>query len=119
MDILVRQDYSPQQIRREQLREQEFRRNRYTSGSANLDDMIALGKAVILCGVHVRRFSPKAARYLAHPSKKLRRVNGCCDICNAFDLCFLFLNEKDALEERMKVEKYNRVSEYGIHYNGS
>lgn len=113
MEILVRQDFTPSQIRRAEAARDEFRPNRYTSGSANLDDMIQLGKAVILCSDHTRKFSPKAARYQAHPAKNMRQVIGNCDVCRVLGLSFLFLNEKDATEERKKLAKFQRSLEYG------
>jgi hypothetical protein len=96
----------------------EFRPNRYTSGSANLDDMIALGKAVILCGTHVRKFQPAKARYRLHPDKNLRRIRGNCDVCQQFGFASLFLNEKDAEGEQRKVEKFRRAIEYGHIFRG-
>ena len=118
MDILVRHDHTQQDIKRSHLKGLEFRPGRYTSGSANLDDMIALNKAVILCATHVRKFNYKAARYRAHPDKKLQRVMGYCDICKDTGLSFLFLNEKDADEEQKKIEKYKRALEYGYLFTG-
>ena len=113
MDILVRQDFTPSQIRRAELKRDEFRPNRYTSGSANLDDMIQLGKAVILCPTHTRKFSPKKAHYSTHPAPNMRQVVGNCDVCKAAGLSFLFINENDALEERKKLERFQRSLEYG------
>lgn len=113
MDILVPQKYSVRQIKRAELKRDEFRPSRYTSGCANLDNMIALNKAVILCPDHTRKFSPKAARYRAHPDAKLRRVLGNCDVCRQFGHAFLFLNERDADEEHKKVERFKRACEYG------
>lgn len=113
MDILVRQNYSPGKIELARLRSAEFRRNRYTSGSAHLDDMIALGKALILCDSHARKFKPKQARYCLHPAENLRRVKSNCDVCRMFGFATLYLPEKMALDERKKVEKFRRASEYG------
>lgn len=116
--ILVPRKWGPGEVQKAELKATEFKPNRYTSGSANLDNMVALNKAVILCEVHTRKFSPKKARYRAHPDKRMRRVNGCCDVCKQFELCFLFLNEKDALEEQRKLEKYTRTLEYSHFYRG-
>ena len=116
-EILVRGSYTPQQVRRAELKRDEFRPNRYTSGSANLDDMIALGKAVILCFSHARKFDPVKAHYRSHPAKNLRRVFGNCDVCKETGLSFLFINEKDAYEEQKKVEKFKRAIEYGQRFN--
>ena len=113
MEILVRQNYTPGQVKRAELKRDEFQPNRYTSGSANLDDMIACGKAVILCDSHTRKFSPKAAKYRAHPARHLRRVFGYCDVCKQNGLSFLFLNEIDAFEEQKKLERFQRAIEYG------
>lgn len=112
MEILVPQKYSVRQIKRAETKRVEFRPSRYTSGCANLDNMVELKKAVILCETHNRKFSPKAAKYLAHPDKRMRRVLGNCDVCRQFGLSFLFLNEKDADEERRKLERFNRALEY-------
>lgn len=116
--IIVPQKYTARQVKQAELKRDEFRRNPYTSGSANLDNMIALGKAVILCPDHTRKFSPKQAHYRAHPDKKFRRVLGNCDVCKAFGLSSLFLNEKDADEEQKKLERFNRAREYGTLFNG-
>ena len=113
MEILVAREYTPRQVKAAELKRSEFRPNRYTSGSANLDDMIALRKAVILCDAHARKFEPVKAKYRAHPDKGLRRVFGNCDVCKKVGLSFLFLNEVDADGERRKLEKYNRAREYG------
>lgn len=118
MDILIPQNWTPKEIDRANTKRVEFRRNPYTSGVANLDNMIALDKAVILCPADARKFSPKRARYCVHPAANLRRVVGDCDVCKERGLSFLFICEKDALEERKKVEKFNRAREYGFLYKG-
>jgi len=116
--ILVPTKFTPEQVKRAQTKRVEFRPNRYTSGSANLDDMIALGKAVILCATHARKFNPKQAHYRAHPDKNLRRVRGNCDVCQQFGFASLFLNGKDAEDEQRKVEKFRRALEYGHIFRG-
>lgn len=118
MEILVPQRYTVRQIKQAEARRDEFRPNRYTSGSANLDDMIATGRAVILCETHARKFSPEKAHYRAHPAKHLRRVIGMCDVCKENGLSFLFINGKDADDEERKVLKFKRALEYGHFYNG-
>lgn len=111
--IIVPRQWTPRQVKRAELKRDEFRRNPYTSGSANLDNMIALDKAVILCPAHARKFSPRKAHYSPHPAKNLRVVQGNCDVCKEFGLSSLFICEKDAQEERRKVENLNRAREYG------
>lgn len=118
MEILIPQKWTPKQVKRAELKRDEFRRNPYTSGSANLDNMIALSKAVILCPDHTKKFSPKAARYRAHPDKNLRRVLGNCDVCKQFGFSSLFICEKDAVGEQEKVERYRRALEYGRLFTG-
>ena len=118
MEILIPQKWTPKQVKRAELKRDEFRRNPYTSGSANLDNMIALNKAVILCPDHTRKFSPVKARYRAHPDKNLRRVISNCDVCKVFGLSNLFLNEKDAYEEQKKLEQFKRALEYGRIFAG-
>lgn len=113
MEILVPQSYTPKQVARFETKRAEFRPSRYTSGSANLDNMVALKKAVILCGTHARKFNPKLARYRAHPDKNMRRVVGNCDVCQAVGLSSLFLNEEDAEGELRKLERFKRTLEYG------
>ena len=118
MEILIPQKWTPRQIKRAELKRDEFRRNPYTSGSANLDNMIALDKAVILCPDHTRKFSPVKARYRAHPDKNLRRVVSNCDVCKAYGLSNLFICERDALGEMKKVENHQRALEYGKLFAG-
>ena len=113
MGILVRKDFSPGEIKRAQVARDEFRPNRYTSGSANLDDMVALRKAVILCDQHARKFNRRAARYELHPAENMRRVQGACDVCKVFGFAFLFLHESDASGARKKWERYRTAAEYG------
>jgi len=112
VEILVRKDYTPGEIETAKVRAAEFRRNRYTSGSAHLDDMIALRKALILCDWHARKFKPRAARYELHPAHNMRRVQGNCDVCKLYGLATLFLHESQALDERRKYEKHQRAMEY-------
>lgn len=113
MDILVRQERTPGEIKRAEVKASEFRRNRYTSGSAHLDDMIALRKAIILCDQHAIKFKPRAAHYELHPSPSMRRVQGKCDVCQVFQPGALFLHESQAIDERRKYELYKRAAEYG------
>lgn len=113
MQILVPQKYSRRQVVDAETKRQEFKPNRYTSGVANLDDMVALGKAVILCDEHKRKFEPKKARYMPHPEKNLKRVHGRCDVCQQFGLSFLYLNEVDAHAEMVKIARFKRALEYG------
>lgn len=113
MDILVAKKYTTQEVRKAELKRDEFVHGRYTSGSANLDNMIALGKAVILCGAHARKFNPVAARYCPHPAANMKQVVGACDVCRTVGLSSLFLNEVDAFAERRKAEHFRRAYEYG------
>jgi len=117
-NILVPQKYTRKQVDRAETKRVEFKPNRYTSGSANLDDMVELGKAVILCLTHARKFDPKKARYRVHPEKNLRRVRGNCDVCQQFGFATLFINEKDAEAEQRKVEKARRAAEYATILRG-
>lgn len=115
VEILVRQNYSPQEIKRAAVARSEFRRNRFTSGSAHLDDLITLGKAIVLCDSHARKFWPRAARaakYERHPDHNLRRVIGNCDVCNTPGLASLFVCGHDAVEHRRNWEKAKRDMEY-------
>lgn len=113
MEILIPQQYTRRQINAAETKRVEFRPSRYTSGSANLDNMIALRKAVILCDTHTRKFEPKKAKYRAHPDKAMRRVIGNCDVCKQIGLSSLFLNEVDAYGEQKKLERFKRAIEYG------
>jgi hypothetical protein len=112
LEIIVPGKYTEQQKQVAAVKRTEFRRNPYTTGSAHLDDMIALNKALILCDTHKRKFDAKRARYRVHPAANLKRVRGNCDVCKQFCLATLFLNEKDAWDEHVKVEKHRRGLEY-------
>ena len=116
--ILVPQKYSARQVKLADAKRDEFKPTRYTSGSANLDDMVATGRAVILCTTHARKFNPKAAKYRPHPAKNLRRVRGNCDVCQQFDLASLFINERQAEDEHRKLEKFRIAAEYGRLFRG-
>ena len=112
VDLLIRRDYTPEQIKLAEVKASEFRRNRYTSGSAHLDDMIALRKAIILCDQHALKFKARAAQYELHPSPSMRRVQGNCDVCKVFQPGALFLHESQAIDERRKSELYRQAAEY-------
>ena len=116
VEILVRQNYLPDEIKQAAIVRSEFRRNRFTSVSAHLDDLITLGKAIVLCDSHARKFWPRgarAAKYERHPDHNLRRVIGNCDVCNASGLASLFVSGHDAVEHRRNWEKSKRAMEYG------
>jgi len=113
MDILVPRKYSTREVQREELALTEFQPNPYTKGWANLDDMIALKKAVTLCPTHAIKFNPKAAHYMAHPEPKLSRVLANCDVCQQMGLSNLYLNGEDAENEHKKLERFKRALEYG------
>lgn len=112
MEIIVPGKYGPQEVRRANVKSLEFRRNPYTTGSANLDNMIALQKAVVLCGMHAKKFKPRAAHYELHPAHNMRRVQGNCDVCKSFGFATLFLHESQAFDERRKYESHQRAMEY-------
>jgi hypothetical protein len=112
MEIIVPGQYTERDKQVAAVKRSEFRRNPYTSGSAHLDNMIALNKALILCDTHKRKFNAKAARYRVHPAANLKRVRGNCDVCKQFCLATLFLNEKDWLEEQRKLDKWRTGLEY-------
>ena len=112
MEILVRRDFTPGEITKAAVKASEFRRNPYTTGSAHLDDMITLRKAIILCDQHALKFKPRAAHYELHPSPNMRRVMGNCDMCQTFRPGALFLHESQALDERRKTELYRQACDY-------
>ena len=118
MDILLKRHYTPLQVKREELALTEFKPNRFTSGSARLDDMVALGKAVLLCDDHSRKFRPLKSHYMAHPDPQMKLAHGRCDVCQMMGLQHLFLNEKDGLEQREGLDKFRRSLEYATILNG-
>jgi hypothetical protein len=116
--ILVPAKYTAKQVNKAETKRTEFKPNRYTSGSANLDDMVATGRAVILCTTHARKFNWMAAHYRHHPAKNLRRVRGNCDVCQQFDLASLFINEEQAEAEQRKEDHFRVAAEYGKLFTG-
>ena len=112
MEIIVPGHYTERDKEVAAAKRSEFKRNPYTTGSAHLDDMIALNKALILCDTHKRKFNAKAAKYRIHPAENLKRVRGNCDVCKQFVLATLFLNERDWNDENVKLEKWKRGLEY-------
>lgn len=73
--------------------------------------MIALGKALILCPDHYRKFSPVRAKYRLHPAYK--RVIGNCDWCQQSGMSFLFVSDVQCEDEIRKLEQFKRAAEYG------
>ena len=118
VDILLKRHYTPLQVKREELALTEFKPNHLTSSSARVDNMTALGKAVILCDDHSRKFTPFKVHYMAHPDPQMKRVHGRCDDCQMMGLQHLFLNEKDGLEQREGLDKFRRSLEYATILNG-
>ena len=118
MEILVKQHHSPLAVKRAELARTEFKPNRFTSGSARLDDMIALGKAVLLCNTHSRKFRPLKSDYMAHPDPAMAHARGRCDVCQMLGLQRLYLNEQDGMEQRDKLNKFKRSCKYGKILNG-
>lgn len=116
--IIFPQKWTVRQVKQADAKRSEFRPRRSTSGCANLDDMIALNKAVILCPDHARKFSPAKAHYRAHPDRAFRRVIGRCDVCKVAGLSRLFICEQDAIAEEKKLARALRALEYGHIYNG-
>jgi len=113
MDILIRQDFTKDEIKRAEIARLEFRKNRFTSGVSHLDDLVTLGKAVLLCDSHARKFNAKTSKYEKHPAENLRRVIGNCDLCNMPGLHTLFVNSSDAVEHRRNWERARTSMEYG------
>ncbi len=113
MDLLLRKDFSAGEIRKAELARDEFRRNRFTSGASHLDDLVTLGKAVLLCDSHARKFSAKTSHYERHPAQNLRRVIGNCDVCNMPGLNTLFVSCQDAVQHRHNWAKARVAREYG------
>ena len=111
-EIIVRGNYSAAEIRKAEMKRAEFKRNPYTSGSAHLDDLITLGKAILLCDQHARKFNARVARYEPHPSPNMRRGIGSCDVCGIPGLGRLYVCGKDAVEHRMNWERFRRAAEY-------
>lgn len=118
LDFLIRQKWTPQQVKAAATKAAEFRRNKYTSGSAHVDDLIVLRKAIVLCDSHARKFSPRAARYEQHADPKMRRVIGNCDVCNMPGLASLFISCEDALTYRKSYEKWQRDLAYSTIVTG-
>ena len=112
MEIIVRGNYTPRQVKDAEAKRLEFRRNRFTTGVAHLDDLITLGKAVILCDSHARRFEWRKARYAPHPDPKMRRVVAECDVCKMNGIGRLYLCGNDAEVQQKSFEKYKRALEY-------
>jgi len=116
--IIAKKTRTPLEEKRAQLAASEFRPSRYTSGSARLDNMVALNKAVLLCDTHARKFNPKAAHYMLHPDPNMSRAIGRCDVCQVSGLQRLYLNEKDGLEQLDKLTRFKSALEYATILNG-
>ena len=112
LDFLIPRKWTAKQIVWARMKAAEFRRNSYTSDCAHINDLVALGKAVVLCDSHTSKFSARWARYERHPDPNLHRVTGNCDACNIPGPANLFICAAAAVVYRKQREKFVRDSEY-------
>jgi hypothetical protein len=110
MDILVRQDFTREDIKQARLDGMEFRKGKKTSGASNVLNMTDLKKSVILCDTHQRKFGKGKHGYkLAHEHS---RVIGRCDVCQAWGNGWLYLSEELWLSQFKAAERFKRALEY-------
>lgn len=110
MQILIKQDFSPADIKKADLKRAEFRKNKATSEVSNLLNFIDLQRSIILCDDHTRKFNAAAYRYRPHP--QFSRVFGNCDVCQQRVLGRFFLPESQWIDAMKQQERLRRDREY-------
>jgi len=110
VEILVRQDFTPAEVKQARLAASEYRKKQATSGAENVLNLTDLKKSVVLCDSHARKLHKKHG-YRLHP--EIPRVLGRCDVCQAYGPGRFFVDEATWLESRKSMEKYRRALEYG------
>lgn len=96
-EILIKKDYTAQEVKQADMTRAEFRPSRATSKASNVLNMTDTGKSVMLCDADVRRFAtPEVLSKYGYRQVKDTKVLGDCDYCrNKFVQCTLFLREDD------------------------
>lgn len=113
-DILVRKDYSKEDLKRADLARAEFRPSKATTRVSNLLDQADLGKTVLLCEDHVRQFATPAvlSKYGYRHMTDYPFVIGNCDYCKVPGHMQMFMREDLFAEVWRTKEQQRRDREY-------
>lgn len=92
MDILVRQEFSKQDIKLAETKRAAYRPSKATTGASNVLDMADLGKTVTLCPDHTKQFAtkPVLSKYGYRRHDDYPEVQANCDYCGLWTRCALF-----------------------------
>lgn len=95
MDILVKQDFTQQDVKDAKLAAANHRKAQATSRVSNVLDMADLKKTVVLCFEHDKQFAtPKVLRQYGYREfRDYPYVMGDCDYCGIHDKCRVFSHE--------------------------
>ena len=91
--IIVKKDYSKQDILQASLKAAEFKPAKATSGVTNVIDQACLRKTIILCDDHYKTFKSFAKRDGYYQQREYPYVMGNCDYCKVFGRSQLFIHE--------------------------
>ncbi len=114
MDIVVKKDFTPNDLREARLAAAAFKPSRHTSNVTNVLDQVDCGKTILLCDDHVRQFASPAvlSKYGYRQVTDYPHVIGNCDYCKIHGKCQLFLREDNFAEVWRTKEQQRRDREY-------
>lgn len=120
MEIVVKKDFTPTDLKRARHAAAVFRVSRATSAVTNVLDQVDLGKTIILCDDHVHQFADKKTltRYGYRQITDYPYVMGNCDYCKVFGKSQAFLREDNFAEVWRTKEQRRQDHEYAAIVSG-
>ncbi len=111
--IIVKKDFSPQEEKRAALARSVFRPSKAASRADKVLDFADLGKTVLLCFDHARKFDRRAQmKYGYYMQKEYPFVMANCDACQVFGVSHCFIHESVLKEVWRTHEQARREREY-------
>lgn len=111
--IIVKKDFSPQEEKRAALKASQFRPSNRASQASKVLDFADLGKTVLLCFDHARKFDRRAQmKYGYYMQKEYPYVMANCDACGIFGMSHCFIHESVLKEVWRTREQDRRDREY-------
>ncbi len=110
MDILIKKDFTAAEIKLARLQQAQFSPSKHTSSASNVLNMADLGKTVVLCDAHAKKFAAKTKCYIKQTDYPY--VMGNCDACKVFTRCQLYMREDLMKQAWLTKEQQRRQREY-------
>ena len=118
IDLLIKKDFTPTDIRQARLKAAEFKRSKATSAASNVLNFADLRQTVILCDDHERAFRSHAKRDGYYRQQEYPFVMGNCDYCKIFGRSQLFIHETVLKQVWITREQDRRCREYATIVTG-